>query len=81
MAHWFVTFGVNTPCGHLYWLPKSEDYMAARQETFDRFGRKWSMIYPIDQLEDQVQSYGLLQLRDDNETLIALQREGYSLGS
>ena len=59
-AKWFVTF-VGNRLGK--YAPLFEpDYNDARREAFSQFGREWGFIYPIDDLERQINEYRLEEL-------------------
>lgn len=76
---WFFTFGFGHYCaeyGHLArcYVRVSGDFTAARQKVVDILGPKWGMQYPIDELEEQVERYGLKEV--DLYKIVAVQREG-----
>ena len=61
---WFMTFGLGTPHRNQYALLKAQEYTDARAEAFERYGRAWGFMYPIEDLEDQKRQYGMTERAD-----------------
>lgn len=57
---WFITF-IHDRLGKFAFL-KAQEYGDARREAFHRFGSNWGFMYPISDLDDQVECYGITEL-------------------
>lgn len=69
-AGWFVTFGFGSEWANHYYRLKSKDYLTARDEAFSTFGRNWAFMYPIEDLQDQINRFGIkerVHAPNDNE--------------
>lgn len=60
---WFVTFGFDTDRASKYFIVREEDYGPARKIVEDNFGTEWCQMYPMAGLQEQIDSYGLKELR------------------
>lgn len=58
---WFITFCNGSDRANKYALLQSQEYGDARREAFKRFGTHWAFFYPISDLAEQIDRYGITE--------------------
>ena len=62
LPKWWFTFGSDHMHPHGYIIIEAEDWQAARDKMFDRFGREWSMEYNSAEAAG-VEKFGLKEIQ------------------